>query len=79
MAKTKTMYVCSSCGADSPKWVGKCPSCGEWNTYVEEIVMKDPVAKRSIPGITESTKARPVLCVTLLPTKKHGLIWVTKN
>ena len=61
MAKTKTMYVCSSCGADSPKWVGKCPSCGEWNTYVEEIVMKDPVAKRSIPGITESTKARPVL------------------
>ena len=38
MAKEKTVYVCSNCGQDSPKWVGKCPSCGEWNTYVEEIV-----------------------------------------
>lgn len=36
MAKEKTVYVCSNCGQDSPKWVGKCPSCGEWNTYVEE-------------------------------------------
>ena len=38
MAKSKTVYVCSSCGADSPKWLGKCPACGEWNSYVEEIV-----------------------------------------
>ena len=42
MAKEKTVYVCSNCGQDSPKWVGKCPSCGEWNTYVEEIVRKEP-------------------------------------
>ena len=38
MAKTKTSYFCQNCGANSPKWVGKCPSCGEWNTYVEEVV-----------------------------------------
>lgn len=40
MAKTKikSMWFCSSCGADSPKWVGRCPSCGEWNTMVEEKV-----------------------------------------
>lgn len=38
MAKSKTAYVCQNCGVDSPKWIGKCPSCGEWNTYVEEIV-----------------------------------------
>ena len=37
MAKNKTLYYCQSCGAESPKWVGKCPSCGEWNTYAEEI------------------------------------------
>ena len=61
MAKTKTVYVCSSCGADSPKWVGKCPSCGEWNTYVEEVMIKESPAKRIIPGLTESTKVRPVL------------------
>lgn len=38
MAKIKTAFFCQSCGAQSPKWVGKCSSCGEWNTYVEEVV-----------------------------------------
>ena len=62
MAKTKTVYVCSNCGADSPKWLGKCPSCGEWNTYVEEIVSKDPPAKsRASAGLSASgEKVRPV-------------------
>lgn len=35
--KQKLVYVCQSCGAASPRWVGKCPTCGEWNTYVEEV------------------------------------------
>ncbi len=38
MAKTKTVFYCQSCGAQAPKWIGKCPSCNEWNTYVEEVV-----------------------------------------
>jgi len=38
MAKSKTQYCCQNCGANSAKWIGKCPSCGEWNTYVEEII-----------------------------------------
>jgi DNA repair protein RadA/Sms len=42
LAKQKTTFYCQNCGANSPKWLGKCPSCGEWNTYVEEIV--SPVA-----------------------------------
>lgn len=37
MAKNVTVYVCSECGTSSPKWLGKCPSCGAWNTFVEEI------------------------------------------
>jgi DNA repair protein RadA/Sms len=41
MAKTKTMFFCQNCGASSAKWIGKCPSCGEWNTYVEEVVQKE--------------------------------------
>ncbi len=41
MAKSKTLYFCQNCGTESPKWVGKCPSCGEWNTFVEEIVTKE--------------------------------------
>ncbi len=35
--KSKAVYICSSCGVESPKWYGKCPSCGEWNTLNEEI------------------------------------------
>ena len=63
MAKTKTVYVCSHCGADSPKWIGKCPNCGEWNTYVEEVVAKEaPAARRLAPGLPrEKGKLRPVL------------------
>ena len=40
MAKTKTSFFCQNCGAESPKWVGKCGSCNEWNTYVEEVIQK---------------------------------------
>ncbi len=40
MAKIKTTYFCQNCGTESPKWVGKCPSCGQWNTFVEEVVQK---------------------------------------
>ena len=37
-AKTKAVYVCSNCGYEAPKWVGKCPQCNEWNTMEEEVV-----------------------------------------
>ena len=40
MAKIKSVYICSDCGYESPKWYGKCPGCGEWNTMNEEIVNK---------------------------------------
>lgn len=42
MAKTKTAFFCQSCGVETPKWTGKCPSCGAWNTLVEEVVEKAP-------------------------------------
>ncbi|MBL4752150.1 MAG: DNA repair protein RadA [Flavobacteriales bacterium] len=38
MSKTKTSFFCQNCGVQSAKWIGKCPSCHEWNTYVEEII-----------------------------------------
>ena len=38
MAKQKTVYFCQSCGMESSKWMGQCPSCGEWNTFAEEAV-----------------------------------------
>lgn len=44
MAKAKTVFYCQNCGAQSPKWVGRCASCGQWNTYVEEVVQKETSA-----------------------------------
>ncbi|MCF0073438.1 DNA repair protein RadA [Dyadobacter sp. CY261] len=41
MAKAKTAYFCQECGYNSPKWVGRCPSCGEWNTFVQEVIEKE--------------------------------------
>lgn len=75
MAKKKTVYVCSHCGADSPKWLGKCPNCGEWNTYVEEVVAKEvPSAKRPVPsGLSERGQARPVLLRDITAEKEDRL------
>ena len=40
MAKSKTRYVCSNCGSAQPKWMGKCPDCGEWNSLVETVIQE---------------------------------------
>ena len=42
MAKDKIAYVCSNCGQESPKWIGKCPACGQWNTFKEIKVSASP-------------------------------------
>jgi lipopolysaccharide biosynthesis regulator YciM len=42
MAKTRTRYVCQECGSAHPKWMGRCPDCGEWNTLLETIVETIP-------------------------------------
>lgn len=41
MSKIKTAFFCSNCGHESPKWLGKCPNCEQWNTFVEEVIIKD--------------------------------------
>ncbi len=62
MAKTKSVYVCQNCGAEAAKWVGKCPACGEWNSYVEEIVRKDSGSNKiPLPLSNDGKKAKPVL------------------
>jgi DNA repair protein RadA/Sms len=50
MAKQKTVYFCRNCGYESPKWLGKCPSCSEWNTFSEEIVRKEPASSGWSPA-----------------------------
>lgn len=48
MTKAKTIFLCQNCGTQSPKWIGKCASCGEWNSYVEEVVTKISTANSKI-------------------------------
>ena len=43
--KIQSAFFCQNCGTQSPKWLGKCPSCGEWNTYVEEVINRDEKTK----------------------------------
>lgn len=58
MGKNKTRYVCQECGYNSNKWLGKCPTCNEWNTFVEEFIDK-VVATKSI-GISTNKKPVPL-------------------
>jgi len=54
MAKAKTVFFCQHCGAQSSKWMGRCPSCGEWNTYVEEVVQREESRLTDRPGFGTS-------------------------
>ncbi|MCH5243594.1 MAG: DNA repair protein RadA [Lentimicrobiaceae bacterium] len=61
-AKTKTAFFCSNCGAQSPKWVGRCPACGEWNTYTEEVIERNPPTQawKSNYSPSAQAKSKPV-------------------
>jgi DNA repair protein RadA/Sms len=52
MARAKTIYRCASCGADSPKWLGRCPACGEWSSLVEELVAPTAGSSLASAGVT---------------------------
>ena len=57
MAKVKSAYFCKNCGHEAPKWLGKCPACNEWNTFIEEIISKSTA---SVVAFSKSEKtAKP--------------------
>ncbi|MDD4776833.1 MAG: DNA repair protein RadA [Fermentimonas sp.] len=60
MAKLKSVYFCSSCGYESPKWMGKCPACGEWSTFVEELVRKNTVTAQEDTRSFSDFKSKPL-------------------
>lgn len=64
MAKVKKAYFCRNCGYDAPKWLGKCPSCGEWNTFTEEIIAKEPSSIASAVAKVPTTKPQRVADIT---------------
>ncbi|MFO7614477.1 MAG: DNA repair protein RadA [Bacteroidales bacterium] len=50
MSKSRTAFFCRNCGAQSPKWIGRCPACGEWNSYVEEVIKIEGKTVRRVDG-----------------------------
>ena len=58
MAKVKSAFFCQSCGHEAPKWLGKCPSCSEWNTFVEEIIQKQVPQVVAFSKSQETAKPR---------------------
>lgn len=63
--KIKTAWFCTSCGNESPKWMGRCPACGEWNTMVEETVAtgKKPVGATSVNSVGPASRPQPLSSV----------------
>lgn len=64
MVKRKTAYLCQDCGYNAPKWMGKCPGCGEWNTMVEEMILPERKGGLSL-GLSTSSKPEPITEVTI--------------
>jgi DNA repair protein RadA/Sms len=65
MAKTKTTFFCQNCGAQSPQWMGKCKSCNEWNTIIEEVVSKPKKSGWESESPSRSNKAQPISEISL--------------
>ena len=73
MAKERIAFVCSSCGYDSPKWVGRCPSCGEWNTFVEQKLGKKPSLATATSEYSLTGKSSPI-SMSRIPTEDEPRI-----
>jgi DNA repair protein RadA/Sms len=74
MSKIKKAYFCQQCGYESAKWLGKCPACGEWNSFVEEIVSKPS----SVQGIDGKISIKPVR-IDDIDIEEHKRIQLVNN
>jgi len=71
MAKVKSAFFCQNCGHEAPKWLGKCPSCNEWNTFVEEIIEKQVP---QVVAFSKSNSAATPLSLKDIEQKEHNRI-----
>jgi DNA repair protein RadA/Sms len=82
MAKTKIAYFCQSCGFESAKWLGKCPSCQQWNTFVEEVIEKPNTSVPTWKVSTSTTQQRankPVEVADITFTEEDRLLTPDKE
>lgn len=70
MARTRTVWICRNCGAESVKWIGRCPSCGEWNTYQEETITPSTTS-RELKLAGDTGKRKPELLSEITGKEKE--------
>lgn len=73
MAKVKTIFVCQECGYESPKWMGKCPDCNQWNTFPDEPEVIQNKANKEVSKVRQLTR-KPVKKLTEVTTSKSDRI-----
>ena len=73
MAKTRSAYFCQSCGYESAKWLGKCPSCNQWNTFVEEVIEK------SKSGVSDWKGSSTSLQRSNKPSQIHEIVYTEES
>ncbi|MBL7899175.1 MAG: DNA repair protein RadA [Crocinitomicaceae bacterium] len=78
MAKVRTAFFCTNCGHESAKWLGKCASCGEWNTYVEEVLEK-PNSTAALFGGKENQRVSKPYRITEIEKKSEERYLFTDN
>lgn len=71
MAKTKTVFFCKECGHESSKWLGKCPSCGEWNSFAEELVT--PQKQSPAASVIGVDRSKPIQLSKVLNTEEFRI------
>ncbi|MET0466837.1 MAG: DNA repair protein RadA [Chitinophagaceae bacterium] len=71
MSKVKTAFFCQNCGYESVKWVGQCPSCGQWNTFVEELVQKEAKAKNDWKDFQDDKRTQKTIALHEVKTSEE--------
>lgn len=72
--KSKTVFFCKECGNESPKWIGKCPSCGQWNTYVEETVVTGKGTTTLAKSFDEIERSVPLAVQDITNSKEERMM-----
>lgn len=71
MARSNTIFTCQNCGAQSPKWLGRCPECGNWNTYIEESVVEEVKPTRTQLAPSSAQTPVPITDITTDASEHH--------
>ena len=75
MAKAKTSFFCQNCGAQFAKWTGKCTSCQQWNTIVEEVIQKEEIGPNSVNSVRNCV-GRPGCNLDQIIASENDIIYI---